>query len=62
MNDWISVEEKLPPEKEFVKIKRKHRVYRADLFLCKNDAPFWTTDNGKCFISGVTHWMPVDED
>ena len=62
-NEWVSVEERLPEDKQIVLFHQKNGfIYCAEYFAGnKLLSPAWFIDND-CWEAGeVTHWMPLPE-
>ena len=60
-NEWVSVEERLPEDKQIVLFHQKNGfIYCAEYFAGnKLLSPAWFIDND-CWEAGeVTHWMPL---
>ena len=62
-NEWVSVEDRLPNDKQIVLFHQKDGfIYCAEYFagnsLC---SPSWFIDTDCWEASGVTHWMPLPE-
>ena len=58
MSDWISVEDRLPPDElklYLVAIGPRHWIY-----ICEYADETWYADLGKR-MRLVTHWMPLPE-
>ena len=58
MNEWISVEERLPDE-ELVFCLVCIGPYKW-IYICEFSNGIWYEDNGPR-VFGVTHWMPLPE-
>ena len=67
MNEWISVEERLPHRGVEVLAFGKRRIYTAtligpDYYICELDVDNeWLHHIGNFYIEEVTHWMPLPE-
>ena len=60
-NEWVSVEERLPEDKQIVLFHQKNGfIYCAEYFAGnKLLSPAWFIDNDCWEVGEVTHWMPL---
>lgn len=54
-NQWVSVEDELPPAAKIVLVKTKYNGY----FTAQYSAKFEDFLCGAVAIANVTHWMPI---
>lgn len=69
-NDWIPVEEKMPPEDKWILLYNGHwrgvGKYNHDEYFEPNDedgfkSPEWSDETGDFINPDPTHWMPLPE-
>ena len=60
-NEWVSVEERLPEDKQIVLFHQKNGfIYCAEYFAGnKLLSPAWFIDNDCWEVGEVTHWLPL---
>ena len=60
-NDWVSVEERLPEDRQVVLFHQKDGfVYCAEYNAgSKLMSPYWSIDHDCWEAEDVTHWMPL---
>ena len=64
INQWISVEERLPENGRYIAYVKKehHGVYKRDVFdLWYEDGDWYLDAHSVLFRGHVTHWMPLPE-
>ncbi len=65
MNEWVSVEERLPEESGIYITYSEYKAVRPDINNCiasdyfDAERGFWLNDGGGQYVT--THWMPLPD-